>query len=187
MTVRATRDRASSSCHFNGLMAAQENPLSLLPDTLSPLACHLQTLVLISRRTILTVFLNRCPTTTPHFKLLTREAGSEAGNQRLTHLKPWFRQSGETLMSVRLWHNQFAIQLRPQKTPFGAKTIKSKPKVLTNSRYCWGGKQGTTRTNFYQQQKEQDTVKTTFTSKALLIQCGRQGRSWQYPRAKLKP
>ena len=95
----------------------------------------------------------------------------------LTHLKPWFRQSEESLMSVRLGDDQFGIQLRPHETPHGAKTIKSKPKVLTNPRYRWGGKQGTTQTNFYQQQKEQDTVKTTFTSEVLLTLC-RQGRSF---------
>lgn len=97
-----------------------------------------------------------------------REAGSEAGKQSLTQLKPWLRQSEETLMSVRLREDKFGIQLRPHETPHGAKTIKSKPKVLTNSRYCWGGKERTTQTNFYQQQKEQDTVKTTSTSEVLL-------------------
>lgn len=114
-----------------------------------------------------------------------REAGSEAGKQSLSHLKPWFRQSEETLM--------FGIQLRPHETPHGAKTTKSKPKVLTNSRYSWGGKQGGTQTNFYQQQKEQDTVKTAFTSEVLLTLC-RQGRSfaksllnpWQYPQDKIE-
>lgn len=66
-----------------------------------------------------------------------REAGSKAGKQSLlTHLKPWFRQSKETVMSVRLREDKFGIQLRPHETPHGAKAIKSKPKVLTNSRYC---------------------------------------------------
>lgn len=96
-----------------------------------------------------------------------REAGTKADKESLlTHLKPRFRQSEETLMSVRLREDKFGIQLRPHETPHGAKAIKSKPKVLTSSRYCWGGKEGTTQTHFYQQQKEQDTVKATLTSPA---------------------
>lgn len=48
-------------------------------------------------------------------------------------MKPWFRQSEETLMPVTLRVDRFGIQLRPDETPQGAKMIKSTPKVLTNS------------------------------------------------------
>lgn len=48
-------------------------------------------------------------------------------------MKPWFRQSEETLMPVTLRVNQFGTQLRPDETPHGTKMIKSTPKVLPNS------------------------------------------------------
>lgn len=142
MTGRARRDRASSSWLFNELMTAWENILSLLPAIFSPLASHLQTLALISS----TVY-NGCNTVSKwvsynHFRqaFSHREAGSEADKQSLTHLKSWFRQSEETLMSFMLRDDQVGIQLWPHEAPHSAKMIKSKPEVLTNSRYCWGGK-----------------------------------------------
>lgn len=87
-----------------------------------------------------------------------REPGSGSGKQSLTHLKPWFSQSEETLVSLKLGEGKFCTQLRLHENPHGAKMVKSKPKVLTNSRYCWGGKEGTSQTNFHQQQKEQDQL-----------------------------
>lgn len=80
-------------------------------------------------------------------------------------------------MPVTLRVHQFGTQLRPDETPHGTKMIKSTPKVLTNSGIVGEGNREQLKTNFHEQQKEQDTVNTIFTREVLLT-LSRQGMSF---------
>lgn len=112
-----------------------------------------------------------------HMSFQHGEASNETGNLSLIHLKLWFGHSKKKLLCLSgKGEINVAYSSDHKKLAMAPRWLNQSPTWKTIQGIAG---EGTTQTNSYQQQKEQDTVKKTLTIETLLIPC-RQGKAGHF-------